>query len=166
MQEPELKNKLMNKAGRLLSRRLYSCGEMRLKLAPFADEEGIEEALKRLQELNLLNDSDYAYNLALYQMRQQGWGPNKVLHNLLRRKVEPDVAQAAIERVRQNEGFESLLAGYLEKALRKGSVPKHRKDLQKLINRLRRRGFQDDTIYTILRQKFPASLWRNYNVGE
>jgi SOS response regulatory protein OraA/RecX len=166
VQEPEFKNKLMNKAGRLLARRLYSCGEMRLKLARFADEQDVEAILERLLELNLLNDSNYAYNFALYRIRQQGWGPIKVLHSLIRRKVEPVVAQSAIERVRQDENDEAVLSGYLDKAFGKGLVPKDRKDLRKLINHLRQRGFQDDTIYTTLRQKIPATVWRTFDMGD
>jgi SOS response regulatory protein OraA/RecX len=166
VQELELKNKLMNKAGRLLARRPFSCGEMRLKLARFADQEDVEAILKRLQEVNLLNDSNYAYNFALHQIRQQGWGPIKVLHSLILRKVEPVVAQSAIERVRQDESDEAVLSGYLDRSFEKSLVPRDRKDLRKLINHLRRRGFQEDTIYKTLRQKIPAKVWRTFDMGD
>jgi len=150
----------------LLSRRLYSCGEMRLKLLPFAGEEEVDATLKRLKELNLLNDSNYAYNFALFQIVKQGWGPVKALHSLLRRKIAPEVAEAAIERVRQDESYEDALTRYLEKVFRKSSVPENRKDLVKLINRLRRRGFEEDTIFNTLRRKIPAAAWRAFNTGD
>jgi regulatory protein len=164
--ELKLKNKLMNKAGRLLARRLYSRGEMKLKLARFAETKDVEPVLDRLQELNLLNDGNYAYNFALYRIRQEGWGPIKVLHSLIRRHVEPDLAQSAIERVRQEESDESVLNEYIEKSFRKGAVPASRKELRKLIDHLRRRGFLDDTIYKSLRQRIPAAVWRTFDMGD
>lgn len=166
MPEHEVIDKLMNRAGRLLARRLYSCGELRQKLLPFASEHEVDATLSRLKELNLLNDSNYAYNLALFQIAKQGWGPIKALHSLLRYKVAPEVAQEAIERVRQDESFENALTRYLEKIFRKGPAPQNRKDLVKLINRLRRRGFEEDTIFNTLRQKMPAALWRTYDFGD
>jgi regulatory protein len=166
VREHEVKDRLMNRAGRLLARRLYSCGEMRLKLLPFANEQEVDATLTRLKELNLLNDNNYAYNLALFQIAKQGWGPVKALRSLLRHKVAPEVAQAAIEQVRHEESDESALARYLDKIFRKSPAPQNRKDLVKLINRLRRRGFEEDTIFNILRQKVPAAVWRNYDMGD
>jgi regulatory protein len=166
VQEHEAKDKLMHRAGRLLGRRLYSCGEMRLKLLPFASEQEVDATVARLKELDLLNDNNYAYNLALFQIVKQGWGPVKALHSLLRRKVAPEVAQAAIERVRQDESYEAALSGYLETIFRKSSVPQNRKDLLKLLNRLRRRGFEEDTIFNTLRRKIPASAWRIFDMGD
>jgi SOS response regulatory protein OraA/RecX len=166
VQEREANNKLMNKAGRLLARRLYSCGEMKLKLLPLANEQEVDATLKRLKELDLLNDSKYAYNLGLFQVAMQGWGPVKVLHYLLRHRVAPEVAHLAIERIQLDESYEVALTRYLEKTFRKSPLPQNRKDLVKLINRLRRRGFEDDTIFSILRQKIHAGVWRKFDMGE
>jgi SOS response regulatory protein OraA/RecX len=166
VQEQEVKLKLMNKAGRLLSHRLYSCGEMRLKLLPFANEQEVDAALTRLKELNLLNDGNYAYNLALFQIAKQGWGPAKAFHSLLRHKIAPEEAQLAIERVEKEESYEVALTRFLEKSFRKSPVPQNRSDLTRLINRLRRRGFADATIFNTLRQKIPAAVWRTFDSGE
>jgi len=166
VQGRETKDRLANRAGRLLARRLYSCGEMKLKLLAYATEKEVDATLTRLKELNLLNDNNYAYNLALFQMAKQGWGPIKVLHSLLRHQVSTEVARSAIERVRKAEGCEVALTRYLERFFRKCPVPENRKELVKLVNRLRMRGFEEDTIFSILRQRIPTAVWRKFDMGE
>ena len=76
--EEESSSKIMHRAGLLLARRPYSRGELREKLSMLGDHQEIESTLDRLQELNLLNDVNYSYNLASYWMKHEGWGPIKV----------------------------------------------------------------------------------------
>ena len=89
----------MQKAGSLLARRSYSRGELRSKLATLGEGQRIESVLDRLEELNLLNDGEYAYNSASRWIKQDGWGPLRVHDLLLRREVPASIAQTAIERV-------------------------------------------------------------------
>jgi SOS response regulatory protein OraA/RecX len=164
--EGESAKKLLQKAGRLLARRAYSRGELEAKLRSQAEEKEIQAVLGRLEELNLLNDEQYAYNFAHCRMRQEGWGPLKVLHALLRREVASHLAESAIERVRQETGDGPLLQEYLEGYCTKHGLPQDRKAIQKLVSRLRRRGFQEEIIYGILRQKIPAAVWRRFDTGD
>jgi SOS response regulatory protein OraA/RecX len=60
--EGESAKKLLQKAGRLLAWRAYSRGELEAKLRSQAEEKEIQAVLGRLEELNLLNDEQYAYN--------------------------------------------------------------------------------------------------------
>ena len=55
---------LMKKAGALLARRAYTRGELRDRLVKTSGETPVESILDRLEQLNLLNDAAYAYNLA------------------------------------------------------------------------------------------------------
>lgn len=164
--EEELRKKLLNKAGNLLARRSYSCGEMRAKLSKLAEPSDVEDALRRLVALDLLNDDDYAYNFAFSRIRQQGWGPIKVRHSLVRRQIAPQLIEAAIDRVRQEVGDRVILREYLDRHCRKTPLPRDRKGIQKLIGHLRRRGFVDATIYSTLRQVIPEANWERFETGE
>jgi regulatory protein len=164
--EADPNKRLMQKAGKLLAVRARSRGELRLKLSSLAEEAQLEEFLDRLQELDLLNDAEYAYNFAVRRFRQDGWGPAKVFHSLLRHHVAPPAAESAIERVRQQTGDELLLQEYLERYFRKSEIPRDRKGIQKLVCHLRRRGFHEDIIFQILRRRIPAAAWGHIDTGE
>ena len=163
---PTIHSKLMQKAGALLARRSYSCGELQDRLLKLGDEEEVSRILDRLEELDLLNDAEYAYNFAVRRIKQEGWGPVKVHHFLLRRRIPPHLAESAIERVRKEVSNGTALDGYLEKHWRKNKMPENQRGLRKLIAHLRQRGFQEDTIYNALRQKIPGMIWQRIDTGE
>ncbi len=164
--EPELRQKLLTRAGRLLSERSYTCGEMRSKLTKLAEPSEADEIIDHLVGLNLLNDVDYAYNFAFGRIRQQGWGPLRVRQSLRRRQIADQVIEAAIERVLQDTGDETLLREYVHRHCRKTGLPKDRKGIHKLIAHLQRRGFADAVIYSSLRLMIPAAGWEHFETGE
>ena len=165
-QDDELLKKLLSRAGAILARRAHSRGEIRVKLAKFADPDDVERTLDRLEAVNLLNDADYAYNFASSRIRQQGWGPLKVRQSLLRRHVAPLVTEEALDRLRQEIGDDVILGDYLKRFCQKSGLPRDRKGIQRLINHLRRRGFVDETIYGALRRAVPEAAWENFETGE
>jgi len=149
----------MELAGKLLARRRYSRGELRLKISKIAiDNDDVEAVLDRLEQLKLLNDSDYAYNFALSRVTQKGWGPNKVYDSLLRRCVAQELAQSAIDRVRLEVSDQSALTDYLRRHFRNVRPPTSPKEARKLIAHLRQRGYRDETILGVLRQLIPQFL--------
>lgn len=152
---------LFRKAGTLLARRAYSRGELREKLSGLGRGEEIEETLRRLEDLHLLNDSNYAYNFASNRIAERGWGPVKVYHALVRRQVSPEIAESALERVRGEAGERIWLEAYLEKYWRSRHMPRNRKDVGKLVAHLRRRGFHEYAIIEVLRHRVPDEVWRS-----
>ena len=164
--DAEFHKLLMKKAGTLLARRPYSRGELRDKLAQIAGALSVEPVLDRLEQLNLLNDAEYAYNFAFCRMRQYGWGAARVQNALLRRQVREAVIENALDRVRNESGGESNLDSYLRRYCGKRNLPSDIKALRKLILHLRRRGFDEDAILTALRPIIPAGLWRRFETGE
>ncbi len=166
MIESESKNRLLRRAVRALARKPHSRGELEARLSPGADVTEVQQVLVRLEDLNLLNDEQYAYNFALWRMKQDGWGPAKALHALLRRRVAPNLAQAAVERVRREAGDACLLQEYLRGYSRKHQLPQDRKSIQRLISRLQRRGFPEEVIYGVLRQLLPAASWHCFDRGD
>ena len=163
----DLRKLLLKKAGALLARRAYSRMDLQMKLATFADEPQVESALQHLERLNLLNDSDYAYNFALRRIRQHGWGSAKVRHALLAHHVERAIIELALERVRMaSEGEESVIRDYVHKRYGKNGLPADPKGVQKLILHLRQRGFEEETIFRALRGYIPDTVLKHFETGE
>jgi SOS response regulatory protein OraA/RecX len=164
--EEESSSKIMRRAGFLLARRPYSRGALREKLSALGDHQEIESVLDRLQELNLLNDANYGYNLASHWMKHEGWGPIKVRFHLLRRQLSEAVADAALERIGQEISDADLLVAYLERRARDHPLPGDRRGIRKLVASLRQRGFPDEAIYGVLRQRIPTVAWKKFDTGE
>jgi len=156
----------MQKAGALLARRAHSRGELREKLAKLWESEQIEPVLDHLEQLELLNDAEYAYNSASRLIRQEGWGPAKVRNLLLRRKIASPVAEAALERVRAQIDDVTALTAYLDRRGRTRALPEDRKGIHKLFMSLRRRGFPSEAIHKVLRQRIPSAAWLDFDTGE
>jgi regulatory protein len=164
--EAELQKALLKKAGALLARRAYSRGELRIKLAPMAEESQIDSALDRLEQLNLLNDTDYAYNFALCRIQREGWGPTKVRESLIRRHLSREIIETALARVRDELGDESVLMQYIGKHYGKRSLPTAPKDIQKVVSHLLRRGFSQNAILDALKRIIPTAAIRHFETGE
>lgn len=156
----------MRKAGALLARRAYSRAELRVRLERTAAGYSVEPVLDRLEQLNLLNDSDYAYNFALCRIREQGWGPGKVRNSLLRRQIEPAVIEGALDRVRREVGDERALALCIRKYCGNRGLPADSKGWRKLILHLHRHGFNEETIEEALPRMIPAEIRRRFETGE
>ena len=153
---------LMRKAGSILARRACSRGELRDRLLKAADAAEADAVILRLEELHLLNDPEVAYNFASDRISLRGWGPRKVRHALVRRQISPQVADAAVERVRAEAGERIPLERYLERHWRTRQHPRSRAELAKLVAHLRRRGFEEPVILEVLRRKVPGEAWRAF----
>jgi SOS response regulatory protein OraA/RecX len=163
----DLRKLLLKKAGALLARRDYSRVELQTKLAEFADEQQVESALQHLERLNLLNDSDYAYNFALRRIRQHGWGPARVQNALIAHHVGRAIIERALEQVRmESGGEESGIREYMHKRYGKSGLPADPKGVRKLILHLRQRGFDEETIFGALRGVIPDAVLKHFETGE
>jgi regulatory protein len=158
---------LLKKAGAFLARRAYSRYDLREKLSGIAGDVEIESALERLEQLNLLNDADYAYNFALHRIRQQGWSPTKVQNALLRHHVGMSIIECALERVRNELGNQTtIILEYVQKRCGKKGLPSDQKGIRKLILHLRQRGFDDENIHGALRSIIPAAALQPFETGD
>jgi regulatory protein len=164
--ESDCSEKLMQKAGSLLARRSYSRGELQDKLASIGGPQQVESVLDRLEQLNLLNDAEYAYNSASRRIRRDGWGPAKARDLLLRRKVPGSLVEAAIERVRHEISDAEALEAYLNRRSRTRPLPEDRKGIHKLVVSLGHRGYSPEAICSVLRQKIPTAAWQHFDTGE
>jgi SOS response regulatory protein OraA/RecX len=164
--EAELDKKLLNRAGIFLSRRPYSRGELAAVLLKKAGPDSVEPVLDRLEQLKLLNDTEYAYNFAFNQLKFKGWGPVRVHQNLLLRKVPPGLAESTMNSIRAELSDREVLEGYLEKHCRRKGLPVDSRGIARLVSHLSRRGFVEETILQTLRQKVPSAVWERFDTGE
>ncbi len=164
--DAEIRKMILKKAGAYLARRAHSRGELRTRLRKFASEPEVESALDRLEQLNLLNDPEYAYNFALCRVKQDGWGQDKIREALRRRQIPESAVQAAIERAWSELDEESVLTEYLNKRFGKKDLPRDPKGFANLVLHLRRRGFDEENISRVLRRMFPAELMKYLDTGD
>jgi regulatory protein len=164
--DSEIRKKLLNKAGAILARRPHARGELRLKLLRHAAEPDVDGALDYLQDLNLLNDSEFAYNFASHRARVEGWGPLKIRQALLRCKVAPELVQNVVDRIRRDPANGPALREYVERRCRRMGLPADRKGVNRLVVHLRRRGYTEDSIWAVLRKLIPAAVWQHYESGD
>jgi regulatory protein len=157
---------LIKKCGDLLARRAYSRGELRDRLSRLAGKCSIDPVLDRLEQLNLLNDADYAYNFALRRFSIDGWGPDKVRKSLLRRQVAQRIVERALEAACGEIGPERILEKTVEKYRRRHGHPSDSKDVRKLFSHLRRQGFDEEEILGALRRLVSPALWQRFETGE
>ena len=130
------------------------------------EEIATSAALDRLEQLNLLNDPEYAYNFALYRMKQDGWGRAKICASLLRRQIPEPLIHSVLDRAWSEQDGESALSEYIRRRFGKKELPKDPNDLRKLILHLRRRGFDEGNISRVLKRMFPAELTRHLDTGD
>ena len=168
-------NTLMKRAAALIARRAHSRGELRRKLETaqkIEDAGAIEAVLDRLDQLNLLNDAEYAYNFAFYRIKDLGWGEEKVRKALFDRDVAKSVVDVALDRVRKEiapdgeDGISDTLIEYIESYCRKHGTPSTLKDSQKLARRLTGRGFDENRVIGALKRIISPEIFRHFETGD
>jgi SOS response regulatory protein OraA/RecX len=164
--DSESNKALLKKAAALLAGRSYSRGELRLRLLKTAGEADVESALDRLEQLNLLNDAEYAYNFALYRIGRENWSRAKVVDALRRRQVESEIIDGALRRIHRDLGAETVSVEYMQKYCGKHWPLKNPAHIRKLVMHLRRRGFADGAIESALRKILPEPLFQRFEIGE
>ena len=89
-----------DRALRLLAARGRSIRELRRRLSIAKEpEHHITAAIEKLQSMGLLDDAEYARQLARSQMVGRGYAPRRLQQELARRGVARDVADRAIDLV-------------------------------------------------------------------
>lgn len=143
---------------RILSRRDYSCSELRSKLIDkgFAPDR-IEETLTRGQELGYLNDERFATNRAASLMNQGRAVGYRVLQDLRQRGISDELAEQALARAREDFDEQNLLADLLIQrfpGFAYQSAPAREK--RRVVNFLQRRGFSLGLIMDFMTRKGSA----------
>ena len=124
----------------LLGYRDHSKKELYDKLCKNADPAVALEICELMESQNLLDDEEYAGKLARYYLQSKKWGGRTTLYEILRRGVDRETAEAAVEACGLDyptqilELIQQKYSAYLEPGDYKGK--------QKVIAALSRKGYE------------------------
>ncbi len=142
------------------------CKEYALKLLSFSDrtenelkkrlaekgygEDDIEGTADFLKNYDYINDSRYAQKYAADSVRLKGHGPGRIRAELLRRGVERDVIDLALD------GVETDPRQQLEAAMERrfaGADLSSRRERERIFSYFARRGFSPHDIWGVINSK-------------
>ena len=134
-----------NKALDIISRREHSQKELTGKLLnKFSEEEIVNSVINNLVKKNLLNDTRYSEAYVVSRKRK-GFGPKKIMYELIARGVIENIAYEAIE----NEGgWKDAALKAFNKKFKKGKSMDF-KELNKQKTFLQNRGFSFEEIDSV-----------------
>jgi len=134
-----------NKALDIISRREHSQKELTGKLLDkFSEEEIVNSVINNLVKKNLLNDTRYSEAYVVSRKRK-GFGPKKILYELIARGVIENIACEVIE----NEGgWKDAALKAFNKKFKKGKAMDF-KELNKQKTFLQNRGFSFEEIDSV-----------------
>ena len=133
-------------------RRSYSVHEMRAYLARRAEhEEHVGEVIKRLKEMQYLDDARYARDYARIHAQHRRQGKFRIARELRVRGVQDQHIDAALEAVFAETDEAALVHARVERRLRQLRAPLDEKKRASLYRNLLRAGFSADVIRAELR---------------
>ncbi|MDH3237466.1 MAG: recombination regulator RecX [Deltaproteobacteria bacterium] len=135
----------------MLSRRALSEGEIRFRLAAKGFTEAqATDALIRLRELSLVDDSALCANLARRYRDVRRLGPRRIAGALLVRRFPRDLVEQSVRAVSRPEEEQAAAAAALAKKFR-GGIPESREGAAKAYRFLSQRGFSPGTCRQAIR---------------
>jgi regulatory protein len=143
-------------AVRALGTRAYSTADMRRKLVQRAERpEDVPGVIARLKEHRFLDDQGFAAAFASARLENQGFGKARVLRDLAGRRVQPAIAQQAVEKTFEGRDETALVEAYLARKYRNidlGRFLAEEKNLASAYRRLRHAGFSSGTSVRVLKR--------------
>jgi len=141
---------------RILSGRGLSLNELREKLRQRAAKApDIDTVIGDLKEYGFINDQQFAENFASSRLDSRGFGKQRVLSDLLKRRVAPKVAESAVSGAFEGVDELALIEQFLERKYRNKDLPallQDPKQLASVYRRLRAAGFSSGPSIRILKR--------------
>lgn len=141
---------------RVLSRRAHSAGELRQKLAARAEiRSDVDAAMAKLREYGFADDVKFSEAFAGSRLRNRGFGPSRVLHELRAKRIPAAVAADAVEKAFDGADEVQLAHSFLERKYRGKDLKaflREEKNLAAAYRRLRTGGFSSATALTVLKR--------------
>jgi len=126
--------------------------KLRLRAARISEIDGV---LARLKEIGYLNDARFAESFASYRIENEGFGRQRVLSDLLHRRVSGKLAEKAVSQAFDGKGEAEMIDAYIERRMPsvhgKGQIEDER-ELARAYRRLRRAGFSSGGSLTALKR--------------
>lgn len=149
-------DELRDYALKLLAARALSTAEFKEKLRRRAlHPEAIDGIVAQLREYGALNDSRYAEHFSSSRAASGSFGSQRVLSDLLKRRVAPKVARKAVQEAYSDTSETALVQAWLERKYRHQNLAELLQDSRKLASvyrRLRQAGFASGPSIRVLRR--------------
>ena len=146
---------LRNYALRTLSQRSLSVSELRRKLHLKAENPAdVEPVVSALHECGYLDDKRLSESFADARAQGGAIGEQRVLRDLLKKRIAPGVARQAVSRAFESVDEPASIREYLERKMRGknlGDYLKEPKNLASLYRRLRTAGFSSSSSIRVLK---------------
>ncbi|MBI4892114.1 MAG: RecX family transcriptional regulator [Acidobacteria bacterium] len=143
-------------AMKVLSGRALTVAELKEKLRRRAtDLEDIDRIVAQLKEYGALNDRRYAEHFSTTRAASGAFGSQRVLSELVKRKVASKVAQKAVREAYQDTDETALVTAWLERKYRNQNLAELLQDPKKLASayrRLRQAGFASGPSIRVLKR--------------
>jgi len=143
-------------AHKLLGMRALSAGELRQKLQrKAARKDDVEPIIERLRELGAVNDARFASAFAERRLENEGFGQQRVLRDLQKRKVAGGVAQKAVAKAFAETDENALAEDFLQRKYRRVDLKAflaEQKNVASAFRKLRLAGFSSSASLRVLRR--------------
>lgn len=123
--------------------------ELRTKLKQSEiEDEIIDETIKYIYSLDLLDDKDYAYSYAQDKSKFNRWGKNKIKYKLREKGVPDNYIELALETLSDDDELKNILK---DKKIKERSLkPDVKNRKAKIMNYLYRRGYSLSLINKVI----------------
>lgn len=146
---------LRNYALRSLSQRGLSVAELRRKLHLRADTPGdVDVVVESLKSYGYVDDQRLSEGIAEARAQGGATGAQRVVRDLLKKRVAPAVAREAVSKAFENVDEPALIRDYLERKMRGKDMReylKEPKNLASLYRKLRVAGFSSPSSIRVLK---------------
>jgi SOS response regulatory protein OraA/RecX len=165
--EQKTYRKLMDYALWSLTRRAHTVHELRQKLRKRENHclEDEENVVKRLIDLNLLNDKDFILNSFQQALRLKKNGPKKVIYKLKTKGIPLEDSQQIWRGMGaknlEKEAASEALDKWIQRFLLNTPLDQRQKAWQKCTRNLIGRGFSPDLIFELVRER--KSKYNDYS---
>jgi regulatory protein len=142
------RERTFQRAVKLLAAKPRSVEELRERLLEkqWTDETVVEAVITKLREYGYLNDEQFAFGYASFQVRQKPVGRQRLQRALALKKIDRETADEAIKQVFEETPEEHLIERAIERRLRLRGRPETRAEAKSLFDHLLRQGFSYELV--------------------
>src|SRR5215210_3688116 len=142
------------RAVRLLAAKPRSVEDLRERLLEkqWTNETVVDSVVAKLREYNYLNDEQFAFGYASFQVRQKPVGRGRLQRALALKKIDRETANEAIQKVFEEMPEEQLIERAIERRVRLRGRPQTRAESKSLFDHLLRQGFTYDLVMRKVRE--------------
>jgi regulatory protein len=154
------RRRIFERAVKLLAAKPRSIAELRDRLleGQYATKALVEEVIGRFREYGYLDDERFAFSYASSKLRLRPTGRRLLARDLSLKKVDPALADEALNLIYSETSEEELIDRAIEKRMRVRGRPRNRAEAKSLFDHLLRQGFPFELVSDKVRAASTAEI--------